>query len=459
MKLSVRRILKAVGGELISGRPEEKVEDFSIDSRNIDGREAFMAIKGRRFDGHNFIDEAYQKGVRFFIVSRLKGIKDKTAGSVLIKVADTTSALGQIARLKRQLCKMPLVAVTGSCGKTTTKDMAAKILSTSYKVLKNIGTLNNEFGLPLTLLRLKEDDEVAVLEMGMNHRGEIKMLNGIALADVGVITCVHPVHLKHFKDVSSIARTKWELIETLKGKKTAVLNNDDKNLKPLFRNFKGKKVTFGIKEKSDFMAGDIRLRKNKILFKLNGRYEITLNLVGEFNIYNALAAIAVSRFFKISYDNIKTSLNGFKPSPMRMERMRVGGVEVINDAYNANPESVAQAVKTLCALPKKGRSIMVCCDMLELGAGSKKFHQEIGRLVAASEVDFLITLGRDAKFIYTSALDKGMKKARATHARTKKEAVEILNKIARPKDVVLLKGSRLMKAEEIARCFINCYTP
>ena len=459
MRIDVNSILRTSQGVLLAGDRDASVCDFSIDSRVIKPYEAFIAIKGKRYDGHDFIIDAYKKGVRFFIIQKNSRIKAKLKDSVLIKVEDTRKTLAKIAHVVRRQVDIPVIAITGSCGKTTTKEMTASILESRFRVLKNIGTQNNEIGLPLTLLRLRKEHNIAILEMGMNHPGEITNLNRIALANIGAITCIYPVHLKYLKDIKNIAKAKWELIKTLRGKKrVAILNNDDDNLVRLSKGYKGRVVTFGIKNKSDFMATDIQVGKDQLIFKVNRKEKISLNLIGEFNIYNALCAIAVSRLFKISFDNIRESLSRFKPPPMRMNRIKLNGMLLINDGYNANPESMDLAIQTLSNLAQGRRSIVVCCDMLELGRFSKELHLKIGQKIALSGIDCLITMGKEAFFIYEGARRSGMDKSRIYYTKTAKEAASILKEICQPEDIILFKGSRSMKPEEIVKCFMSYFT-
>ena len=458
MKVDIDSILKTTKGELISGDKKQTIGDFGIDSRIIKPHEAFIAIKGERYDGYDFIEQAYKKGVRFFITKKYKRIKPKLENSVLIKVENTREALAQIAHLMRKLHGIPVIGITGSNGKTTTKDMAAAILDSKYNVLRNIGTQNNEIGLPLTLLKLKKQHNIAILEMGMNHPGEIKKLNSIASANVGIITCIHPVHLKYLKNIENITKAKWELIRTLKAEKIAILNNDDENIKKMISKFKGRLITFGIKNKSDFTATNIKLKRKKIIFKVNRKHEIILNLIGGFNIYNALAAISASRLFNVSYDKIKNNLLHFRTPPMRMKQIRINGINLINDGYNANPKSLMLAIDTLSNLTKRSRSIIVCCDMLELGKFSKDLHAEIGYRVAQADIDYLITMGKDTRWTYKAALENGMDKNRTRHTTSPEEVASVLRNIAKPGDTILLKGSRLMKTEEIVKCFMNYYT-
>jgi UDP-N-acetylmuramoyl-tripeptide--D-alanyl-D-alanine ligase len=469
MKLNAGSIIKATGGKLATGSEKKRVGSFSIDSRSIRAREAFIAIKGANYDGHDFIKEAHQKGVRFFIVDERIRLKSNLKESVLIKVKDTRKALSDIACFIRGLLQIPVVAVTGSNGKTTTKDMTAHILMSKYKVLKNKGTENNEIGLPLTLLKLNKKHNIAVLEMGMNHPGEIRNLNKIALANIGVITCIQPAHLQYLKSIDNIAKNKWELIESLTGERIAVLNNDDENIRKLLFQFNGRKITFGIKNKSDFKASDIKMDKKRIRFKVNRKQEFILNLIGEFNVYNALAAISIGRHFGIDYEEMREKLIKFKSPPMRMAQFEIGGVNLINDGYNANPASFIYAIQTLSNLANlaeegnpaprrwRGKSIIVCCDMLELGSQSRQLHEQVGRQIVSNKIDYLVTVGEKARWIYKGALKSGLSKERARHASSAEEVAGILKRLARPNDTILLKGSRQMKTEEIVKCFMNYF--
>ena len=305
--LTAKDIIKKTKGKLLFGSFSAKAASFEIDSRRLKKDQAFIAIKGEQVDGHDYIQAAYKKGCRFFIVSHKIPLNKLKSEVTVIKVKNTHRALIDIAALKRNSSKAKVIGITGSCGKTTTKEMLSDILSGSYKVLKNKGNFNNEYGLPLTLCNLQADHQVVVLEMGMNHPGEIKKLNKLARADIGIITCIHPVHLKFFKSIKGIARAKWELIQTLKGQKVAIVNNDSEELKSLMKKNKGKIITFAINKSANYKATNIIVKDNLVEFKVNGLEKISLNLLGGFNINNALAAIATARELKISYAIIEES--------------------------------------------------------------------------------------------------------------------------------------------------------
>lgn len=457
--LTAKDIIKKTGGKLISGVLSSAVADFTIDSRRLKKCQAFIAIKGEQADGHNYIAAAYKKGCRFFIVSRQIQLDKFDSKLTVIKVKNTAKALFDIAALKRKKSKVIVIAVTGSCGKTTTKEMLSLILSERYIVLKNKGNFNNQYGLPLTLCNLQARHQVAVLEMGMNHPGEIKRLNRLARADIGIITCVHPVHLKFLKSIKHIAKTKWELIQTLKGRKVAIVNFDSEALKPLVKKYSGRIISFAINNSADYKATDIIIKDESLNFKVGNRQKISLNILGGFNIYNALAAIAAARELGVSYEIIKRKLKTFKLLPMRMQSIYCNGVKFINDGYNSNPKSVELALESLHLKQLSGKKIVVLSDMLELGRHSRKYHEDIGKLAAASKIDILITYGEHAGWYSQAAKKAGMLKKNVFFLKNKEEVTSLLLKKVKKGDIVLLKGSRLMKTEEIVECFMNSYTP
>ena len=457
--LTAKDIIKKTKGKLLSGSLSAKIASFEIDSRRLKKDQAFVAIKGEQVDGHDYIQAAYKKGCRFFIVSHKIPLNKLKSEVTVIKVKNTHRALIDIAALKRNSSKAKVIGITGSCGKTTTKEMLSDILSGSYKVLKNKDNFNNEYGLPLTLCNLQADHQVVALEMGMNHPGEIKKLNELARADIGIITCVYPVHLKFFKSVKGIARAKWELIQTLKGQKVAIVNNDSEELKPLMKKNKGRIVTFAINKSANYKATDIIIKDNLVEFKVNGLEKISLNLLGRFNINNALAAIATARELKISYAIIRRKLKAYKPLPMRMQCVNCKGVEIINDGYNANPKSVELALESLCLKHSHGKKIAVLSDMLELGQSSRKYHEYIGQVVANSQIDMLIVYGQHAGWYCEAAKKAGMLTKNIFFLKNIKEVSSLLLKKVKTDDIVFLKGSRLMKTEEIVECFMNSYTP
>jgi len=343
------------------------------------------------------------------------------------------------------------VGITGTNGKTTTKDMTSALLSKKYKTLCSEGSFNNQVGLPLTLFRLNPQHEVGVLEMGMSGKGEIARLSWIAQPEIGVITNVGPAHLEFMKTLKNIAQAKFELLEALPKEGYAILNADD----PWLRKGRGiteaTVFTFGMGEEADVMVNTVfPSPEGGTRFYLNGEREsFELPLLGVHNIYNALASITVGRILGISSEKMREALSKISPSPMRMERVRIGEAELINDAYNANPVSVLVALRTLASLPTKGRRIAVLGEMRELGNESREKHREVGREIKKLGIDFLVTVGEMAEEIGKEAICSGMEEERIRSFRGKKEAIQFLRDFIAEGDRILIKGSRAMQMEEI----------
>jgi UDP-N-acetylmuramoyl-tripeptide--D-alanyl-D-alanine ligase len=308
--LSINGIIKATAGKLLCGRSSQLISGYSIDSRTLKKGEAFIAIKGDKFDGHDFISAALKKGAACVIFSVMAKAQ-KTRGAAFIQVKDTQKAMADIARALRVKYGLPVIAITGSAGKTTVKEMLAWVLSGKYNVLKNEGTKNNHIGMPLTLCGLNKDHEIAVLELGTNHFGEIKYLAEICLPDAGVITNIGPAHLEHFHDLAGVAKEKYSLIESLRGAQLAVLNADDAALSKKLSSRKPFTLGFGVRNPADFLASGIRVSASGTEFCINGKYKFRLNTCGRNNVYNALAAIAAARVFGLGYRMIASRLAKF----------------------------------------------------------------------------------------------------------------------------------------------------
>lgn len=455
---TVREILEATAGRLIRGDLKGKVSGVSIDSRTVRPNELFVAIKGSHFDGHNFITQAIQRGAGaiLFSNSRYKtSISARQADSIsILKVKDTVWALSALAGYHRERFKIPVIAITGSNGKTTTKDMISAILRTRFKVLQNPGTQNNHIGVPLALLRLRQKHQIAVIEIGANHAGEIDRLSRITKPTVGIITNIGPAHLEFFKSLQGVFKAKQELIENLSQKGKIIINQDDRFLSQLNRG-KLSKVTFGLYPPADFCAQIIEQTKTQTTFLLNRRHYITLKVVGRHNVYNALASIACAREFGVSYNKIKRALALFEAPPMRMQMFSFDNVKIINDCYNSNPESLRCALDFLSRYSSRGRKIIVCGDMLELGHRAKRIHSHAGKQIAKSKIDFLITVGTLAKNIASGAHLAGMSQSSIRVCRNTTGASKCLRRLIRRNDSVLIKGSRAMQMEKISACFIN----
>lgn len=457
MSLSTEEILRATGGTLLQGEVNACFRGISIDSRTVAEGELFIALKGARFDGHSFAREALEKKAAGVMIEG--GRKDEVhwngyRSKAVILVEDTLRALGDLARARRRKFGTPLVALTGSNGKTTTKEMIAACLEILFPVLKTKGNFNNLVGLPLTLLRLSERERVVVLEMGMNAPGEIQRLTEIAEPDVGLITNIEGVHLEGLGSVERVKEEKGALFRTMKKDGAILVNQDDPRVVDLAREFSGQKITYGILNRADFRGDEIRLeRAGRTSFRLSFGGEETrfdLPLLGRHFVYNALAAVATATLFGVEIKAAKEALEGFKPFPMRMEVCPLsGGKIVLNDAYNANPKSMELALATLAEMKGEGRAIAVLGDMYELGAYSEEAHQDLGRTVARFAIDGLVAMGREATRVVDSAVRHGLQPDRAWVVESHREAISILRQILEKGDWVLVKGSRGMEMEKI----------
>ena len=379
MKLPLWRIAEFAGakGEFDQ---ESVAMGYSIDSRTVNFGDLFIALPGERFDGHDFVVSALEKGAVAALVQSGRAIPADSRR--LLYVEDTLRALQSLGAAARRLWGKPLLAVTGSAGKTTTKEILAHLLSTRFRVMKSTGNLNNHIGLPLQLLKLEPEHDLAVVEMGMNHAGEIHTLGTLAHHDLAVVTCVAPVHLEFFGSLADIARAKYEMIETLHPGGVAVLNADDGYVSQFGRNFKGKVVTFGIHRAADVGAQNVRLAGvSGSQFELvagSVREAATLPLVGEHNIYNALAATAAAMERGVPPSEAVAALATVVAGDKRGQVLSFAGATIINDSYNSNPNALKAMINALASM-KAERRILVAGEMLELGAPAEALHRECGR--------------------------------------------------------------------------------
>ncbi|MBI4706998.1 MAG: UDP-N-acetylmuramoyl-tripeptide--D-alanyl-D-alanine ligase [Candidatus Omnitrophica bacterium] len=445
-------LARAANGSLISGNKDSFVDGISTDSRLIKPRFAFLAIKGDKFDGHDFIEEVVRRGIDTVIVSslqfnsRLQGLNSLN----IIEVKDTTKALGDIARFWRKRFKIPVIAVTGSNGKTTTKEMIAHVLSLKFKVLKNEGTKNNHIGVPLTLLNLDESFDLAVIELGTNHFGEIDYLSKICQPNIGLITNIGPSHLEFLKDLNGVCQEKYSLIKNLRLPNFGILNADDINLNGKI-NANKRLLSFGIARKADFSVSKLKSNANKLEFFVNNaKNKFVLNTFGRHNLYNALAAISIARIFGLSYEKIASGLKSFDFPSGRFQLKKVNNFTFIDDTYNSNPNSLLQAIKAFADYKAGGRKIIVMGDMLELGKSSDVLHKEAGKH-AAGVCDAFIAVGRLSGLAAKAMQEYGFNRNNIFICDSSKKARDILlNKISiNDRDVILVKGSRSMKMEEV----------
>jgi UDP-N-acetylmuramoyl-tripeptide--D-alanyl-D-alanine ligase len=451
-QLAIETVLEATGGTLVQGDVHTSFAGVSTDSRSIRPGELFFALRGERFDGHRFIAEAFQRGGTGGVVEQeVERFSDKSIA--IIKVSNTLQALGDLASLWRRRHPIPLIAVVGSNGKTTTKEMVAGILEQKDKVLKNPGNLNNLIGLPLSLLKMNAKDRVAVLEMGMNRPGEILRLTQIAEPDLGIVTNIGPVHLEGLGSIDGVMEAKGELLEGMGTQGRLIFNADDPRVVELSKRFGGGKTAFGITNPADWGATDICTRDaGTVSFQLRGPAggaSITLQLMGAHQVYNALAAAAATSSLGVGIEEIKEGLEAFQTPPMRMELITLGkGIRIINDAYNANPPSMASALRTLEEVAQ-GRKIAVLGDMWELGEGAQQAHRELGRAVKERGVDLLFLLGQFAPHVARGAKEAGMQPQAICIGKDLHAVSLRLARTLKTGDWVLIKGSRIMSMEKI----------
>jgi len=419
---------------------------YSIDSRTVGPGDLFFAVKGERLDGHDFVEQALGRGAVAAVMAKEQAPRFPVKTSLLV-VDDTLLALQALGAAVRRLWGKAVVGLTGSTGKTTTKEAIAHLLSTRYRVLKTEGNLNNHFGLPLTLLKLEPEHDIAVIEMGMNHTGEITALARMAAHDVAVVTNVAAVHLEFFPSVAEIARAKYELIESLHAGGTAVLNGDDEYVSQFGRDFHGKVVTFGLGPCADVRAENIESRgvQGSVFDVVAGsvRERVALPLVGLHNVYNALAAVATALERGISPSETAAALAGLQPLDKRGQLLELGGATLINDCYNANPKAMAAMLDVLASMPAK-RRIVVAGEMLELGATAPELHRRAGAYMAEKKVDVVLGVRGLAAEIVAATKEAGV---RAEFVDTPEAAGEWLARELRPGDAVLLKASRGVKLE------------
>ena len=452
MKLPLSRVAEFLSAKLTAGDPGALVTGYSIDSRTIQPGELFFAVKGDRFDGHDFVAQALERGAIAAVVARAK-FPETEFGKPLIIVEDTLLALQILATSVRCLWGKPLIAVTGSAGKTTTKEAMAHVLASKFKVYKSAGNFNNHFGLPLMLLKLEPEHDVAVVELGMSHSGEIAALAKIAQPDTGVVTNVAPVHLEFFNSIADIARAKYELIQSLPPSGTAVLNADDDYVSKFGRDFQGKVVTYGTAltaaVRADYPQSRGQQGSEFDVVAAGRRSNAILPLVGSHNVLNALAAVAVALEQGIPLPQAVSALSTLVPADKRGEVLRFGNITVINDCYNSNPKALSAMVDALATMPAK-RRIVVAGEMLELGPLGEQMHVECGRHIAQRRIDFLLGVRGLAQAMVTSARAAGMQ---AEFVASPEEAGAWLRDNARDYDVILLKASRGVKLEKALEVF------
>jgi UDP-N-acetylmuramoyl-tripeptide--D-alanyl-D-alanine ligase len=456
---TIDEILKATGGELLCGDKPRGFEKVSIDSRNISPGDLFVAIVGEVHDGHRFANDVVEKGVGGLVIAREKiaelPISEWQARqTACVAVADTQRALGDLAAFHRSRTDVAVVAITGSNGKTTTRQMTAEVVAKKFSSLSTIGNYNNQIGVPLTLLRLAPGHTWAVVELGTNSPGEIARLAQICAPDIGVITNIGPAHLEGLGSLDGVMREKGQLIEHLKTGGRAVLNADDRRVSKIAARTEKEVLLFGLTKKAAIRATALQEKAGGISFSLDlPRQSLTVDLKvpGQFMVINALAAAAVGHLLELSVAEIKSGLEKFKPAWGRMNIFQTAnGIHIIDDTYNANPDSMQAAITTLNALRANNRSVFVAGDMLELGTRTESLHKQVGAWAAVANIDKLMITGEFASAVASGAADAKMNRD-DIFTGSRDEILAALKDSLRPGDWVLVKGSRGARMDTIVK--------
>ncbi len=465
MTLTIADIAGAIGGRLLSGDGAAAVSGISIDTRTIAPGDLYVAIRGERLDGHDYVEAALAARAAGAVISRPMGHlpSDAVSGRALIVVPDTTGALQRLARWVRRRSGARVVAVTGSAGKTTTKEVTAAFLGLRHRVMRSSGNLNNHIGLPLSLLELRHGADVAVVELGMNHAGEISRLVAIAEPDVRVWTNVAEVHLEFFASVEAIADAKAEILQGATGKTALVANADDPRVMTRAAGFAGTLVTFGTVEGATVRATEIEsLGIDGMAARVDAGGEtvrIRVPFLGRANLQNVLAGIAVARLFNVPLDAVAERAASLTPAGHRGEVLRLtGGVTVVDDSYNSNPRALEGALAVVAGERRFTRRAAVLGEMRELGEPSVALHEACGRVAAASGLSLLVTVGGvPARAMAHAAVEAGMPVAQVRHADGSVEAADIAAREVRAGDLVLVKGSRGVATERVVERLVSVF--
>jgi UDP-N-acetylmuramoyl-tripeptide--D-alanyl-D-alanine ligase len=467
MAWTIGDLIDVVGGRLLSGDAGAGLPEISIDTRTLKPGELYVAIRGERFDGHDFVEAAFGAGAAGALISEpMTGLPPAVvSGRALIVVPDTTAALQKLARAVRRRSEARVVGITGSAGKTTTKDVTAAFLGLRYGVLRSSGNFNNHIGLPLSLLGLRGGAEVAVVELGMNHAGELRRLVEIAEPDVRVWTNVAEVHLEFFPSVEAIADAKAELFAGATSRTVLVANADDHRVMARVPVFPGRVVTFGVAAGATVRASGIEERG---IDGTSARVDvgatsahIDVPLLGAGNLQNVLAAIAVAVEFGVPLGDVTERTRALRASTHRGDVIHLGhGVVVVDDAYNSNPSALLGALAVVAAERRFARRVAVLGEMLELGPQGLALHEACGRAAAASGLSLLVTVGRQAaRRMARAAVDDGMPESSVVQVESSAEAAEIAGSSVRAGDLVLVKGSRGIRTERVVERLAAVFTP
>jgi UDP-N-acetylmuramoyl-tripeptide--D-alanyl-D-alanine ligase len=455
IRLTAEWVAAAMGGAIAIGGERMEFSGVSIDTRTLRAGELYVGIRGERFDGADFSTAAIEAGAAGVVVPRGGVAAAGARNAVVIEVSDTTVALQALARATRRESGTKVVAITGSAGKTTTKEVTAEFLGTAYRVIRNRGNLNNHIGLPLSLMELTARPDIAVVELGMNHAGEVSTLVRTAEPDVRVWTNVGEAHLGFFASVDAIADAKAEILEGAGPDTLLVANADDERVASRARGFVGRVTTFGVEHRADVHAAAVADRgidgTGARVTTPKGSFDLSTPLIGRGNLANVLAATAVAIHFDVPLKAIAERAALLNPAHHRGEVVRLGrGVVVVDDSYNANPTATRRAIDVLKASTTGGRRVAVIGEMLELGERSAALHEDVGRVVAAAALDEFVTVGGDpARAMADAAVAAGLARAHVRHFATSDQAAEAVDTYVHDGDLVLVKGSRGIRTDVV----------
>ncbi len=460
--IKVSDILKATGGKLIQGNSELLINGISTDTRSIKQGEIFFALEGENYDGHKFVEQAIHNGAAGAVISSGKkaaySFHNGFKKCALLEVADTLTALGELAKFYRNSLPASFIAVTGSNGKTTTKDMAYHVLRNFKSVSRSRKSFNNLIGVPLTIFETETAHDFCIVEMGTNAPGEIKRLSEIIFPDFAILTNISNAHLEGLENIEGVASAKSEFIENMAEDGTLITNADDDWCNQIADRFNGKVISFGFNQSADIKASNVKRNDSGFVFTVNDSLTVNLPVFGKHNIYNALAVIAMCDTVGVGIEVICDKFMDFKLPPMRMEKQICGGIVVVNDGYNSNPSSMSSALDEFSQLITSGRKVLICGDMLELGNYAERLHKEVGAKVANANIDVLWTVGPLSRFVAEEAIANGMPRENILSCETSEEMCSFVASQLKKDDTVLIKGSRRVKLESVSRQIENYFS-